>query len=387
VRAAGLPFIPCATEEFPAGAFAEQLRRWSKLQGEQTLAAVRMAGGTRTKAILNCLPRLLTAAAVDAVVVDTVLYYSELAPISLGIPYAHVSAALHYDYSGYTPPYDCDWPHENSAVARARNQAAVDKQIKSLAPSAAAARVFAERVGLNIDCDNPSATISKLAWITQCPREFDFQNPYWPAHFYHTGPFHDGAGRIKVDFPWEQLTGEPVIYASMGTLLNGSAHIFRAIIEATAERKGFQVVLSLGDQVGPDQIGSIPKNAIVVKRAPQLEILKRASVCVTHAGLNTVLECLSQGVPQVGIPVSFDQPGVAARITEKKTGLVVAVEELTSEGLSDLLDRVINEDVYRQRARQFQKLIAETDGLTKAVDVLEQVFGLQKDRLLESTCG
>ena len=56
---------------------------------------------------------------------------------------------------------------------------------------------------------------------------------------------------------------------------------------------------------------------------------KRASVCITHAGLNTVLESLAQGVPQVAIPVTVDQPGVAARIAEKKTELFVPLKKLT----------------------------------------------------------
>jgi zeaxanthin glucosyltransferase len=374
VRCAGLPFLPCAPSEFPAGAFNEGRRRLSKLQGKQPLEAVRKAGAARTEAILNSLPNLLTAAAVDGVVVDAAFYYAELAPISLGIPYAHVSVSLHFDYSGYTPPCDHDWPHENSAAARARNQAAVDQAVKIHAPSAAVARAFAQRTGLDLDCENPATTISKLAWITQCPREFDFESPHWPLQFHHTGPFHDGDGRIEADFPWERLTGEPVIYASMGTLLNGSAEIFRTILEATNKHKGFQVVLSLGDQVDPDQIGSIPENAIVLKRVPQLEILKRASVCVTHAGFNTVLESLTQGVPQLAIPVSMDQPGVAARIAEKKTGLVVPAQRLSGERLSNALDQVINDSVYRERARYFQKLIRDTDGLGKAADVLEQVF-------------
>jgi zeaxanthin glucosyltransferase len=50
-----------------------------------------------------------------------------------------------------------------------------------------------------------------------------------------------------------------------------------------------------------------------------LELLKRATVCITHAGLNTVLESLAQGVPQLAIPITYDQPGVAARIAHKKT--------------------------------------------------------------------
>jgi hypothetical protein len=30
--------------------------------------------------------------------------------------------------------------------------------------------------GLKIDWENPEATISKLAWLTQTPKEFDFES-------------------------------------------------------------------------------------------------------------------------------------------------------------------------------------------------------------------
>ena len=90
--------------------------------------------------------------------------------------------------------------------------------------------------------------------------------------------------------------------------MNGLADVFRTITAGTAKRKGFQLVLSVGDQLDPEQIGPLPSNTILVKRAPQLELLKRASVCITHAGLNTALEALAQGVPQVAVPVSLDQP-------------------------------------------------------------------------------
>jgi zeaxanthin glucosyltransferase len=102
------------------------------------------------------------------------------------------------------------------------------------------------------------------------------------------------------------LTGEPLIYASMGTLMNGRADVFRTIVAAAAKHKGTQLVLSIGDQLDPKQIGPVPGNAIIVNQTPQLEVLKRTSVCITHAGLNTVLESLAQGVPQVGIPITFD---------------------------------------------------------------------------------
>ena len=115
-----------------------------------------------------------------------------------------------------------------------------------------------------------------------------------------------------------------------------------------------------------------------MKNAPQLELLKQASVCVTHAGLNTVLEALAQGVPQVAIPVANDQPGVAARIANKKTGLFAPLKDLSANRLSVHLDEVLNDSSYRDNARYFQKIIADSNGLSVATDLLEQAFGLTK---------
>ena len=374
VRAADLTFLPYAVKEVAAAPLKER-PRWLKLQGEEALRAALQNAPARTEEMLNSLPATLTAAGVEAVVIDTSLIYAELAPMSLGMPYAHVANALHKDYSGYTPICFYDWPHETTPSALARNRKGVESFLEMLAPTIAVARAYAKRAGLDIDWDNPSATISKLAWISQTPREFDFESLHWPPQFHYTGPFHDGAGRIVVDFPWERLTGEPLIYASMGTMLDGLADVYSMIIAATAKHKGFQLVLSVGDGIDPEQMGALPSNTILVERAPQLELLKRASVCITHAGLNTVLESLAQGVPQVAIPVTVDQPGVAARIAEKKTGLFVPLKKLIASQLSLLLEQVLNEPTYRDNARYFQKVISETNGLSVAADLMEESLG------------
>jgi zeaxanthin glucosyltransferase len=107
-----------------------------------------------------------------------------------------------------------------------------------------------------------------------------------------------------------------------------------------------------------------------------LELLKQTSVCITHAGLNTVLESLVQGVPQVAIPVAHDQPGVAARIAEKQTGVVTSLEKLTAEHLSALLNEVLNNTTYRVNARKLQKAIAKANGLSVAADLIEESLGV-----------
>jgi UDP:flavonoid glycosyltransferase YjiC (YdhE family) len=122
----------------------------------------------------------------------------------------------------------------------------------------------------------------------------------------------------------------------------------------------------------------VPSNAIIVNQAPQLELLKQTSVCITHAGLNTVLESLAQGVPQVAVPITFDQPGVATRIAAKKTGVTLPFAELTSDRLSTLLGEVLHNAVYRENARKFQEIIAKANGLSMAADIVERCFGVTK---------
>jgi len=375
--AAGLPFIPGEEERI----LSENRAEMSKKQGDEALKFSMGLIMSQSESMIKSLPAIVRSNQIDALIIDCVNYYVELAALQLGIPYIHVSAAAHFDYSGHTPLMFYGWPHETNAAALARNRDGAAKFIQMLNETNDGIRAHAAAAGLEIDWDNPHATLSPWASISQVPKAFDFETSHWPAQFHHTGPFHDGKGRESLDFPWDRLTGEPLIYASMGTILNGRADVFRTIIAALAMHKHLQLVLSIGDQLDPRQLGPAPKNAIVINRAPQLDVLKRASVCITHSGLNTVLESLAQGVPQVAIPVAYDQPGVAARIAHHRTGVVTSLDKLTADHLSTLLDEVLNNSAYRNNAQRLQGAIAKANGLSAAVDIIEQALGISRNSL------
>jgi len=376
VRAAQLPFISYCENELPLGSVRHTSDQLSKLQGQAALEFAIRSVASHLEPSFRNLPRTLLEARVDALVLDQVDYGLGLVPMNLGLPYVHVSNALHLDYSGNTPLCTFDWPHEATPEALARNQAGVLGFMQVLEPVTSVAYAYAAQVGLNIDWTDPLATMSELAWLTQAPKEFDFESPHWPSQLHHTGPFHDGLGRIESDFPWDRLTGEPLVYASMGTLQNALEAVFSAIAQAVTPRPGMQLVLSIGDSLDAKQISSLPANCIVVNRAPQIELLKRSALCITHAGLNTVLESLTQGVPMVAIPVTNDQPGVAARIAYTKTGAYVPIRETTASRLSALIEEVLSNPEFRQNANNMKQVIAETNGLEKAVDLLELAFNL-----------
>jgi len=383
-RAANLPFVPFGEKEFPAEHSSEVLATGGRLKGEEGLRFTVSAIAAATEVKWRTLPNLLSSTGIDALVVDNYDFYGEIIPIRLGMPYAIVSNALHFDYSGYTPLCVYDWAHENTPEAIKRNRQGVSKFTQMLIRSNAEMIAEVEMAGIRANWEDPSSLFSDRPWITQCPREFDFESSHWPKQFHYTGPFHDGKGRLDFPFPWDRLTGEPIVYASMGTVQVGNADVFSAIAAAVSKHNGLQLVLAIGNVLRPEQIGPVPNNAIVVNNAPQLELLKKASVCITHAGFNTVLEALTQGVPQIAIPVTNDQPGVAARIADKKTGKTTSLDGLDASNLSALLDEVINNPIYRDNSRSIRKAIAKKNGLSVAADLLEQAFGLTHNPISEA---
>jgi zeaxanthin glucosyltransferase len=371
-RAAGLDFVPYGETEYPVGSIEKVYGSVAKMRGFEVVrhSCVNLKPGL-TRVALDYLPEKLATTGVEALVIDTIHFFVELVPLSMSIPYIHIWNILHLDYSGATPPSIFSGSFDCSLEGLARNAENLREMGAILGPLVKVAKSYAEKVGLSINWNDPAATISKVAVLTQTPREFDFPGIPWPPQFHYAGPFHDDEGRAHVDFPWERLTGEPLIYASLGTLVNGLEDLYKHILKAVEAVEGVQMVLSAGKNINPENLGPIPSNTIVVRSAPQLELLKRAALCITHAGLNTVLESLAHGVPMVAIPIGFDQPGIAARLAYHGTGEFIELDELTVEGLTGLIEKVLQGPTYRARANYFRKVISKTRGLELAADIIE----------------
>jgi MGT family glycosyltransferase len=142
--------------------------------------------------------------------------------------------------------------------------------------------------------------------------------------------------------------------------------------------KELQFVLAVGGQLDPKQLGAVPANAVVVSYAPQIEVLRRSSLCITHAGLNTALEALSSGVPMVALPITNDQPGVAARIANKKLGVVISPHQASPENFVTAIKQVQGDPTYRNNVQRMQKAIHNTEGLSIAAGILERAFELEE---------
>lgn len=128
----------------------------------------------------------------------------------------------------------------------------------------------------------------------------------------------------------------------------------------------------------------LPGEPLIVKYAPQLELLKTATLTITHAGMNTTLESLSDGVPLVAIPIANDQPGVAARIAWTGTGEIVPLSRLSIPKLQTAIKRVLTEDSYKQNALRLQTAIRRAGGVSHAANIIEQAVFTGKPVLAQT---
>ena len=215
---------------------------------------------------------------------------------------------------------------------------------------------------------------SELAQITQVPACFDFPGHTMPSCFHYTGPFLDGTGRREINFPWSRLdASRPLVFVSMGTLQNGIERVFRAVAEACAAFP-VQTVISLGGGLSPQIFADLPGDPIVVSYAPQLALLSRAALTILHGGLNTALESLAHGVPMIAISVTFDQPGVGARLVWTGTGRMIPIRELTAKRLRVEMLEILSNTAYMANAKLLQKQAPALTGVRRAADIIERVL-------------
>ena len=374
--AAGLDFQVIGENEFPPGALAQQFTQLGLLSG---LAAVRYTVNLIKQGatiVLRDAPGVIKKAGIEALLVDQVAAEGATVAEYLGIPFVTVCNALILNQEPGIPPFVTSWTRNTAWWARLRNGVAYSVLEQIAQPIRGIVGKYREKWKLP-PYKNVSDVFSKLAQISQQPAEFEFPRTALPECFHFTGPFSDPAGREPVAFPYEQLTGQPLIYASLGTLQNRLQDVFRNIAEACVGLDA-QLVISLGGSSSPDFLQKLPGSPLVVQYAPQLELLQKASLTITHAGLNTVLESLSNGVPMVAIPITNDQPGVGARIVWTGTGEVVPLSGLSVPKLRTAIQRVLTSESYKTNTSRLQQAIENSGRVSRAADIVEKAIATGK---------
>jgi len=136
-----------------------------------------------------------------------------------------------------------------------------------------------------------------------------------------------------------------------------------------------QVVMSIGKAISIENVGFIPDNFVIANHVPQLEILKRADVFITHGGMNGTCESLYYGVPLISFPQGKDQFLVSHLIKAKGAGIYIDNMDTSPEELKEVTMNVYKNDMFESNCKIISESFKYGDGAIKAADEIERYLG------------
>ena len=378
---AGLEFEVIGESTFPMGKLEQIYKQLGEMSGISAMKFTISWIKQEVNMLFDEVPEVIKAAGIEALLVDQITSGGGTIADFLNLPFITICNALLINREVGVPPFFAHWSYGQGAISKLRNQLG-NFFINSLTKSVRE-RIQQQRDQWNLTRYlNLADFYSPLAQICQLPREYDFPRVELSKCFHYTGPLLDPSGLEPISvpsipFPFEKLTGKPLIYASLGTLQNRKPEIFHNIAQACVGLDA-QLVISLGNPNNQKPETDLPGSPLVVSYAPHQQLIQKSSLVITHAGMNTTLGALSSGVPLVAIPITNEQPGIAARIAWSGCGESIPLKKLNVSKLKTAIQKVLTEDSYKQNAVRLQEAIQRAGGVSRAADIIEQAISTRK---------
>ncbi len=171
-----------------------------------------------------------------------------------------------------------------------------------------------------------------------------------------------------------------LIYVSFGSVLQNQIECYLKIINGLVllnEEKKIKVIVSTGRKcfASLTQNYDIPEFVTLVESAPQIEILKRASLFITHCGMNSVSESIHYGVPMLCLPMTTDQPLLAFRIADQLgLGLRLSPKCLDVLQIKEACFKLMTDASFRNNCFIYKQYSQNSNGVLNSVKIIKQVL-------------
>lgn len=366
VNSRGLDAVPILAEYFPPGSQG-RIEFWPEDQRLQKWAALEQSAHDEV------VEQRIESLQADLVMVDSLFFrtYAE-ALRKRGLQVLIITSSMPHEPKGGAPPLHTPLLPGGGIVNRATIRI---EWLKYFADQWW--QYFFRRVPMSL----PKTSV-KTEEMILCAEHFDFPRPARRGRHY-VGPSVDLEVGPSPDFPWHRIDSNArLIYFSFGSQAYrypNFVKIARAVIRAVGAREDEQLVLVAGDDRAGD-LGPLPNNVIRVPHAPQIELLRIATVAMTHGGLGTVKECILMGVPMVTFPQCFDQPGNAARIEYHGLGVRCIDAQFDHDEVRRLLNCIYQTPSIVDNVRRMQRLFQSAEQEDRAVKLIEHLLSARRGR-------
>jgi zeaxanthin glucosyltransferase len=219
-----------------------------------------------------------------------------------------------------------------------------------------------------------------LPEIVLCPKELDLPSTIHGDRRYFVEP-SVFCQRIDPEFNYSKLANaQQLIYFALGTqstLYTDGGSLLTSVVSAFRDlgnRKKYQLIVSVGGHMDPTTITCEAANILAFKSVPQLEIVRRASLVITHGGLGTIKECILNGVPMVVFPFMNDQPINADRVEHHCLGRKCSVETIGS--LPSTIEEVATSEHVHHAVKRMQSIFRRYEETSPSISLIESFIKL-----------
>jgi UDP:flavonoid glycosyltransferase YjiC (YdhE family) len=218
---------------------------------------------------------------------------------------------------------------------------------------------------------DPIADIFAAPYLDICPPSLrgTEPNPWTTIH-----PLRPSAGEVEPhaapELDWSALPHPDTVYLTLGTIMNQTPTVFRAVIDGCV-RWPVSLVVTTGPGFDPELLGPLPPAVRTAPFLPQAAVLPHCRVVVSHAGAGTMLGALCHGLAQLCLPQGTDQPSNTAALLPTGAALALQPDEITADAVAEALGRLLEEPSFRQAAN---RLRAEIERMPPAASVLDELL-------------
>jgi len=208
--------------------------------------------------------------------------------------------------------------------------------------------------------------------LVLAPLEFDFMPASRPEIAY-TG-FMADIERLEIaDNQFEDLyasicrkidSGIALIYCSFGSVHYESVQPIKEFLENLSQAMtalNACCIVSCGDSTILRSFPQTADNLYFFKTVPQLRVLAKASVFISHGGLNSIKEAIYYNVPMLLYPVSndVDHQGNSARVVYHHLGLRGDLKKDSPAEVTRKINELLSSPAYRENLRLFKQTDSE----------------------------
>ncbi|MBN2531981.1 MAG: glycosyltransferase family 1 protein [Spirochaetales bacterium] len=202
-------------------------------------------------------------------------------------------------------------------------------------------------------------SIRHIPLIVLCFRTLDFPGKYDSCIYFYPGI---DLQRKEPEFDWTVIKPrEKLVYCSLGTQFHkhytNYLLFFKKIIEIFRKKKNCNLILAIGNHLDKSLLDTTTDNIFIYQVVPQLEILKRADLMISHGGLGSIKEAILFEVPMLLFPVNLEseQNGNAARVVYHKLGLRGCLRKESRKKIEKKIDILLASSEFKNNIKKMKE--------------------------------